>query len=59
MSTVPAEVAVYVEVEFHLMPSASTEVTVSVTSAPGCAPLIRMVSGASAAETLGVTVSEL
>jgi hypothetical protein len=56
-STVPAELAVYVEVELHLIPAASTEVTVSVTLALGVAPLIRMVRGVSAAETLGLTVS--
>ena len=39
------------------MPAASTELTVSVTFAPGCAPLTRMVRGVSAAETLGLTVS--
>jgi hypothetical protein len=56
-STVPTELAVYVEVELHLIPAASTEVTVSVTLALGVAPLIWRVRGVSTADTLGLTVS--
>jgi hypothetical protein len=57
VSTVPAELAVYVEVEDHLMPAASTDLTVSVTLARGVSPDTRMLRGVSAAETLGLTVS--
>ncbi len=56
-STIPAELAVYVDVKPHVMAAASTEATESVTRAPGRSPLIRIVSGVSAAEVLGLTVS--
>ena len=56
-STVPAELATYIEDELHLIPAASTEVTESVDFVPGWSPLTRIVSGVSAAETLGLTVS--
>ena len=49
--------ATYVEEELHLTPVASTEVTPSVARWPGVTPEIEMVSGASKAELLGLTVS--
>jgi hypothetical protein len=45
------------EVEDHLTPAASTEVTDRATLAPGWAPLSRIVSGVSAAESCGLTES--
>ena len=56
-SKVPAASAVYTEFDDQLTPAASTEVTERATLAPGGAPLTRIVSEVSAAETAGVTAS--